>query len=286
MRLIEASTPQAVRDGVVQAMRELLASGFSRDDIQVLSPMNKGDYGTVALNIFLQNIFNEHGKPAHRGMRIGDRVIHTKNNYSLLVYNGDVGTICRGADSADRRERAPEETAEFTGIVKKSTLLQGFIAEKQRIQASQSAKSPPAEENPDTDAPDDYAGDDASDDSPSEEATLEALGGKGDHALSVRYPDRDKEVRYPAAFVDQLKLAYAISVHKSQGSEYPAVILVLHDAHTVMLARNLLYTAITRGKKRIYVVGTQSAILKAVRNNRVARRTTLLAERLTGELDT
>lgn len=80
--------------------------------------------------------------------------------------------------------------------------------------------------------------------------------------------------------VDQLTLAYAISIHKSQGSEYPVVIVVCSTQHFVMLERSLLYTAVTRGKKLVIVVGSRNAVSIAVRNAGSRRRLTWLAERL------
>lgn len=85
-----------------------------------------------------------------------------------------------------------------------------------------------------------------------------------DSGLAVDFPDRT--VRYPMSDLDQLTLAYACSVHKSQGSEYPAVIIPLHTQHFVMLERNLLYTAITRGKRLVVIVGSRRALRIAVQN--------------------
>ena len=75
-------------------------------------------------------------------------------------------------------------------------------------------------------------------------------------------------------------LAYACSIHKSQGSEYPAVVIPLHTQHYVLLQRNLLYTGITRGRRLVVIVGSRKAAAIAVRNNRVRERHTRLAERL------
>jgi exodeoxyribonuclease V alpha subunit len=82
---------------------------------------------------------------------------------------------------------------------------------------------------------------------------------------------------------DELVLAYTISVHKSQGSEYKAVILPVTTQHYVMLQRNLLYTAITRAKEVVVLIGTKQAIGISVNNNRVAIRHTALKERLLSE---
>lgn len=91
-------------------------------------------------------------------------------------------------------------------------------------------------------------------------------------------------VVYQWAELDELTHAFAISVHKSQGSEYPAVVIPLVTQHYVMLQRNLLYTAITRAKKLCVLVGSKKALGLAVKNNRVSERNTRLAERLRGEL--
>ncbi len=82
--------------------------------------------------------------------------------------------------------------------------------------------------------------------------------------------------------MDELVLAYAISIHKSQGSEYPAVVVPLLPQHYVMLQRNLLYTAITRAKQLVLLVGSKRAISMAVRNNKVRHRYTALSARLGG----
>lgn len=87
-------------------------------------------------------------------------------------------------------------------------------------------------------------------------------------------------VPYEFSDLDELTLAYAMSVHKSQGSEYPVVVLPLLTQHYMMLQRNLLYTAITRAKKMVVIVGTRKAIAMAVKNNKIAARWSLLKERL------
>lgn len=87
-------------------------------------------------------------------------------------------------------------------------------------------------------------------------------------------------VTYDLSDLDELTLAYAMSVHKSQGSEYPVVVLPLLTQHYMLLQRNLLYTAITRAKKMVIIVGTRKAIAMAVKNDKIAARWTALAERL------
>jgi exodeoxyribonuclease V alpha subunit len=87
-------------------------------------------------------------------------------------------------------------------------------------------------------------------------------------------------VPYDYSDLDEVVLAYAVSVHKSQGSEYPAVILPVVTQHYMLLQRNLIYTGITRAKKLVIMIGTKKALAIAIRNNKPQRRYTLLSERL------
>ncbi len=96
--------------------------------------------------------------------------------------------------------------------------------------------------------------------------------------VSVDYYGR--KVEYGATDLDEITVAYAISVHKSQGSEYPAVIIPLLTQHYIMLQRNLLYTAMTRGKKLVILIGTQKALSIALNNDKPQQRLSRLAERL------
>ncbi len=98
----------------------------------------------------------------------------------------------------------------------------------------------------------------------------------------VRYPEQD--VKYEGQEVDEITLAYAITVHKSQGSEYHTVIMVLVNSHAIMLQRNLFYTAVTRAKRKVILVGSKRAVQTAVQNQRTSRRFTLLIPRLQREL--
>ena len=196
---------------VVELVEELCATRLPsyqgwdrRDDIQVLSPMYRGETGALNLNQRLQQRLNPHGQAhSHRGaeFRVGDKVMQVKNNYDKGVFNGDIGTIER------------------------------LDAEKQ--------------------------------------------------VLYVRF---DYTLEYDQVDLDQLTLAYAISIHRSQGSEFPVVVLPLTTQHYVMLQRNLLYTAITRAKQMIVIVGTPKALKLAIANDKVAQRYTTLKERLRGEV--
>jgi exodeoxyribonuclease V alpha subunit len=91
-----------------------------------------------------------------------------------------------------------------------------------------------------------------------------------------------RPVRYDGGDLDELVLAYAMTIHKSQGSEYPAVVVIVHSQHYVMRQRNLLYTAITRGKKLVLLIGVPYAVNQAIETNTVRERRTSLCSRLAG----
>jgi exodeoxyribonuclease V alpha subunit len=96
--------------------------------------------------------------------------------------------------------------------------------------------------------------------------------------VAVRFDQR--EVSYDYGELDELSLAYAITIHKSQGSEFPVVVIPLAMQHYLLLQRNLIYTAITRGKQLVIVIGQSKALAAAVRNNRTGRRFSGLLARL------
>ena len=89
-----------------------------------------------------------------------------------------------------------------------------------------------------------------------------------------------EQYEYTRAEMSELGLAYSITIHKSQGSEYPVVIIPLLKGHFVMLQRNLLYTAITRGRKKVFIVGEVPAYSMAVRNSEAKSRITHLREKM------
>ncbi len=99
-----------------------------------------------------------------------------------------------------------------------------------------------------------------------------------DQILIVRYPEA--QVEYDFADYDELQLAYCMSIHKSQGSEYKTVVLVMHSSQYMMLQRNLLYTGLTRARDLCVLVADKRAIARAVKNDKTTRRFTRLAERL------
>jgi exodeoxyribonuclease V alpha subunit len=91
-----------------------------------------------------------------------------------------------------------------------------------------------------------------------------------EHEVMVRFDDRT--VKYDFGELDEVAPAYAVTIHKSQGSEFPAVVIPLATQHYMLLQRNLIYTGITRGKKLVVLIGQKKALSIAVRNDRPQRR--------------
>jgi len=201
---IEKEEPDEVLRTVLDLCGRRIPAKFHLDpvrDIQVITPMHRGEVGVENLNAELRARLNPSGAEIGRGRSTygaGDKVMQIRNNYDKEVYNGDIGVV--------------------------------------------------------------------------------ALINRIDGYLTVRYEGRD--VNYTMDELDELAPAYAISVHKSQGSEYPAVVLPLVTQHYVMLQRNLLYTAVTRAKRLLVIVGSRRALGTAVRNDRMRRRYSFLAERI------
>jgi len=174
-------------------------------DIQVLTPMYKGETGADNLNARLQARLNPDSPGIKRGnifFRIGDRVMQTKNNYEKGVFNGELGII--------------KDLIAETGTI--------FVLFEHLVQ-------------------------------------------------------------YKGEELEELALAYATTVHKSQGNEYPAVIVPLFFEHYIMLARNLLYTALTRAKRLAIIIGSPRAMAMAVRNERMIERYSGLLDFLTEKTD-
>jgi exodeoxyribonuclease V alpha subunit len=201
---IERESPAEILATLEELVVRRIPSRFGFDpieDVQVLTPMRRGELGTGNLNQVLQQLLNPDGAPVGRHqLRLGDKVMQTRNNYELEVFNGDLGRI-RASD--------PEE-----------------------------------------------------------------------HLVEVEVDGR--AVVYEEAVLDELALAYACSVHKAQGSEYPCVVIPLHTQHYLLLQRNLLYTAVTRGRRLVVLVGSRRALQIAVRNDRGLERFSRLAQRLRG----
>jgi exodeoxyribonuclease V alpha subunit len=202
--VVERRDPDKARETIVDLVTKRIPDRFGLDpvrDVQVLTPMNRGPAGALALNEALQEALNPRGDSLVRGARtyrVGDKVMQLRNDYDKNIYNGDVGFV---------------------------TALDG------------------------------------------EEGTVRA-----------RFDER--EVTLDSTELDDLALAYACTVHKSQGSEYAAVVVPLLTTHFVMLGKNLLYTAITRGKRLVVLVADPRALEIALSGGRREDRRTRLQARL------
>ena len=195
---------QEVVDTIVQYCKTNLPRYYHVDplqDIQVLTPMQRGECGAVNLNQVLQEAMNPSKIFLRRGgtqYRLKDKVMQIRNDYDKEVFNGDIGTITK----VDVEERE----------------------------------------------------------------------------LTVLFDER--KVVYDVTELDELALAYAVTIHKSQGSEYPIVVMPFTMSHFVMLQRNLLYTGVTRAKKILVLVGEKKAVYYAIKNETTTGRNTCLARRL------
>lgn len=197
-------TNEEVVDTLVQYCTKNLPRYYHVDafqDIQVLTPMQRGICGAANLNRVLQEAMNPSKIFLGRGgmqYRLHDKVMQIRNNYDKEVFNGDIGTICK----VDTEER--ELTVDYEG----------------------------------------------------------------------------RKVLYDISELEELVLAYATTIHKAQGSEYPIVVMPFTMSHFVMLQRNLLYTGVTRAKKILVLIGEKKAVSYAIKNETTAARNTKLAKRL------
>ena len=220
---LERQDVNVIYKHMIQLMQEKLPKycKISPFDVQVLTPMRKGNLGVQVLNQILQKYLNpeDKNKPEHvygdTIFRVGDKVMHTRNNYQLEweivskynipidkgvgVFNGDMGTI--------------KEIYEYN------------------------------------------------------------------QTLVVEFDDLRK-VTYPFSALDELELAYAITIHKSQGSEYPAVVMPLLAGPRPLFNRNLLYTGVTRARNCLTILGSREILGEMIENNQENRRYTGLRSRI------
>jgi exodeoxyribonuclease V alpha subunit len=197
-------TPEECRNTVIELAESRLPKKYGFDpvrDIQVLSPMHRGELGTQAFNRLLQEKLNPSGKRLTRGetsYAVGDKVMQVRNNYDTSVFNGDIGFITSISDES-------VITVDFGGM----------------------------------------------------------------------------RVEYEFSELDELTHAYCISIHKSQGCEFRAVVIPVMTQHYIMLQKNLLYTAVTRARELCIIVGMPRALKAAVSNDSGLNRNSGLAGRIT-----
>ncbi|MCT4605025.1 MAG: ATP-dependent RecD-like DNA helicase [Marinisporobacter sp.] len=216
---IKKRTPEQVANTIKELCKERLPKFSSCDpikNIQVLTPMKKGQVGMFQLNNALQEILNppsskkEERKMKDKIFRVGDKVMQMKNNYNLKwstsdgeegegIFNGDFGYI----------QKIDQEEKEMMVLF-----------------------------------------------------------------------DEEKLVTYDFSQLDELELAYCITIHKSQGSEFPIVVMPIFWGPPMLLTRNLLYTAVTRAKELVVMVGIEGSLKNMVDNYRVIRRNSGLGIRL------
>ena len=220
---LERNDHNVIYKHMIQLIREKLPPYVEArpSDIQVLTPMRKGNLGVIVLNEILQRYLNppapdkKEYSVGERMFREGDKVMQIKNNYQITweilskygipidsgtgVFNGDTGIV------ADINETA--------------------------------------------------------------------------QILTVEY-DEHRRVEYPFTQLDEIELAYAITIHKSQGSEYPAVILPLLAGPRMLFNRNLLYTAVTRARKCVTILGSSQTLQEMIHNEKQHRRYTSLCDRI------
>lgn len=223
----DGMTPEAIRDKIVQYVCVNLPKCYnvSPDEIQVLTPMNKGHTGVHELNSFIQEKLNpqQKGAPflAVNGniFREGDKVMCVTNDYSNDVFNGDIGKI--------KTIKTKIDDVEFE------------------------------DDNADDKSQNTY--------------------------FSVDFDNHT--VNFPINKIDNFVLSYAMTIHKSQGSEYDIVVMPLTNQNYIMLQRNLLYTGLTRAKKIFVLIGQKSAIRTAVHTLKVVHRNTHLDARIREEAE-
>ena len=220
---LERADVNVIYKHMIQLIQEKLPKycNISPFEVQVLTPMRKGNLGVQTLNQILQKYLNpeDKNKPEHvygdTIFRVGDKVMHTRNNYQLEweivskynipidkgvgVFNGDMGIV--------------KEIYEYN------------------------------------------------------------------QTLVVEFDDLRK-VTYPFSALDELELAYAITIHKSQGSEYPAVVMPLLAGPKPLFNRNLLYTGVTRARNCLTILGSKEILGEMIRNNQENRRYTGLRSRI------
>ncbi|CAE7582023.1 yrrC, partial [Symbiodinium sp. KB8] len=246
--------------GVVQvALRHAMAAGASRHDVQVLAPMRRGPAGTDALNAALQAELNPHAAAMRAGGQEAPTACLPDSVRGWLASTVKLAVGDRVMQQANDYSKGVMNGD--TGTVVRITWAGGDLWEEGGSLRAAWRGRRGANPRPSTL-------------SRSARVTVRFLDGG---------PGSEAEVEYSLGEANaRLTLAYAVTVHKAQGQEYPVVITAAHTAHYVMLSRGLLYTALSRATQAAYIVGTKPAMAVAVRNTLPARRDTQLCDILRG----
>lgn len=107
---------------------------------------------------------------------------------------------------------------------------------------------------------------------------------EGEYIIDVQYPDKDKPVQYNESIINELELAFAMTIHKSQGSEFPVVIMPIHEDFSLMLNKNLVYTGVTRAKKVVVLIGTEKALYYSMERKDGIKRNSRIKEKIQKEI--
>lgn len=202
------STVDVCKERVLECISRCFKNGYDLKDICILSPMKIGELGTRELNKIIQAKFNDSDKyykvDLMNTIKVKDRVMQTKNNYELEVYNGEIGEVIN---------------------------IKVF---------------------------------------------------DNDVLIEVDYEDRI--ISYTKNELDELELAYCITIHKSQGSEFPAVITIISEQHENMLNRNLIYTAWTRAKEVVLNIGQKTVLEKSIPKLNHMTRNSKIIEKLNQQI--
>lgn len=258
VRFVERADANACLDLLVRAVAVGIPQqkGIPSSDIQVLIPQKKGDVGVEVVNNMLQSVLNPPkatdaatstiGISGTYQARAGDRVIQTRNNYDLEVMNGEQGRVL--AVDSSGLDLTPWPTVRTSADAEDATAASASTEEVPSATPAAASATPAPR--------------------------------RGKYVLVVEYPDPNGErvLAYTSSEARELQLSYAISVHKSQGSAYPAVVMVVDKSHQYMLTRPLCYTALTRAESYVLVLGQTDTLARALRNTRGTVRRTRLQE--------